>query len=346
MDKIDKPTINDIARLAGVSKTTVSFAFNRPERVSKATYDKIMKISEELCFSPDPGARSLVTKKKNSIGLLLPEITPEGFKNPFLFQVLQGMRMGCVEHGQSLKIISPPSDDLVSAVRSAIVDGIVIFGMIKKPELFDFIQRSKLPVVSFDGGVLNTIPSITSDDFSGGKQVMDYVLQQGHRKIAILSFKDAEEYRNDYSHSAGFRRLEGYESALKEYGLSLSNPDIHVIPCDECSVEGGYSAISNLWYSGTQPTAVVAMSDIIAIGVYSFCKDKKIRIPDTLSVAGYDDIFDSSLISPELTTVKQKAIDKGKTACQVLIRLINGENNIEPVLFDTKLIIRHSVAKI
>lgn len=346
MEISDKLTIQDIAKLVGVSKTTVSFAFNRPNRVSKKTLEKIMKVCDEVGFSPDPGARSLVTKRKNAIGLLLPEITPEGFKNPYLFQVLQGMRLACVESEQSLKIISPTSGKILEAVRSAIVDGIVIHGIVKESNVLEYLEKSKIPVISLDGGIFNSFPIVSSNDFTGGESIMNYILSKGHRNIVILTFKDADDFRDNVSLSAGNRRLKGYSSALQKYGLSLDSNEVEIVCCDECSLEGGYSAIKKLLANRKMPDAVVAMSDILAIGVYTYCKENAIDIPNDLSIVGYDDIFDSHLIQPGLTTVKQQAADKGEKACRELLSMIKGEKYNQNITFDTELIIRDSVKSI
>lgn len=319
------PTIKDIAEMAGVSKTTVSFAFNNPKRVAADTLEKIMKISGELNYSPDPIARTLATKRTGTIGFLLPEITPEGFKNPLLFQILQGMRTGCLAKQMSLNIISPPPGLLLETVRKTAVDGYVILGMIHDMDFFEYLKERDIPAVSLDGGILKTIPMVTSNEEKGAYSIMDYILNNNHQKILILSFNDAEDHRDNFSSSVGYRRFQGYEKALKKRGLSLNSKNIHIYNCKECSIEGGYLAMQENMKNADRPTAVIAMSDIMAMGIYQFCREKKIAIPEDLSVTGFDGLFEVSLLNPPLTTVQQSAALKGEKSIELLTDYLNGK---------------------
>lgn len=341
-----RPTIKDIAKLAGVSKTTVSFAFNNPERVAASTLERIKKIADELKFSPDPVARTLATKKTDTIGFLLPETTPEGFKNPLLFQFLQGMRMGCLPENLSLNVISPPPGRLLESVRKTAVDGYVILGMIHETEFFDYLEERGIPAISLDGGVSSQIPMVTSNEENGAYQVMKYILSKGHRDILILTFMDADDHRDNYSSSVGYRRIRGYGKALKESGFSLDSDNVKVLKCRECSLDGGYDAISHIMESGKSPSAVLAMSDIIAIGVYKYCQENRISIPADLSVAGYDNLFEDTLLHPPMTTVAQPAIEKGEKAVQLLTGLIQHKAKPSSYEFEVELIARDSIRDI
>jgi alanine racemase len=321
-----KPTINDIAKMAGVSKTTVSFAFNNPKRVAADTLDRIMNICRELNYSPDPVARTLTTKRSDTIGFLLPEITPEGFKNPLLFQILQGMRIGCLTENLSLNIISPPPGHLLETIRKTAVDGYVILGMIHDMEFFDYLHERNIPAVSLDGGVIKDIPMITTNEETGAYAIMDYVLSHNHKKILILAFKDAEDHRYPFSSSVGYRRLQGYEKALIERGMSLKSENVQTFNCIECSLEGGYIAMKEIMNGPNKPTAVVAMSDIIAMGVYQFCQENEISIPEELSVTGFDGLYEVSLLNPPLTTVLQPAVLKGEKSIAILTDYLNGKD--------------------
>lgn len=339
----DRPTINDIARLAGVSKTTVSFALNSPERVAAATLERIRRIADELNYSPDPIARTLATKKTGTIGFLLPETTPEGFKNPLLFQFLQGMRMGCLPENLSLNVISPPPGMLLDSVRRTAVDGYVILGMIHEQGFFEYLKERNIPAVSLDGGVVSRIPAVTSNEEYGACAAMEHVLENGHRKILILAFMDADDHSENFSSSVGYRRLRGYEKALEKYGLSLKSENITVMNCGECSLEGGYNAIGEIAESGHLPDAVLVMSDIIAIGVYQYCREKKIQIPEDISIVGYDNLYEDTLLHPPMTTVAQPAVLKGEKAVQLLIEIIKGRKNCRSLEFEVELIKRGSV---
>lgn len=336
-------TINDIARIAGVSKTTVSFAFNNPSRVAPQTLKRILEISDELRYAPNPVARTLTTKKVGSLGFLLPETTPEGFKNPLLFQLIQGMRMGCMTENLSLNVVSPPPGHLLDAIRDTAVDGYAILGMINDADIFDYLEKRSVPLVSLDGGVPKHIPHVTSDDETGAQELMRHVLRQGHRKILILSFNDVVEQSSEFSDSAGLRRLKGYERALQEFDMEVDARNVRLVNCSECSTGGGYEAIESAMKRGYGATAVVAMSDIIAIGVYEYCAQHNINIAKDLSVAGFDDLHEAKLLSPPLTTVFQPSVQKGTIAAEMLIRQIGGSRRVDDVTLSTSVRYRKSV---
>jgi len=340
-------TIKELARLAGVSKTTVSFVFNKPDRVSEETRNRVLEIAARTGYNPDPVARSLKTKKHHMIGFLLPELTPEGFRNPLLFQILQGLREGCLPHNLSLNVISPPPGKLLESLRCTAVDGVIIYGMINDPRLIEYLQKKRLPCVSFDGGIRMPIAAVTSDDRRGAQELMAFILRKGHRDILILSFRDIEDRGASFVQSAGYRRLSGYRDALEEQGLSIQSDSIHIHPCDECSEEGGYRAMTE-WYSlsGKRPTAVVAMSDVIAMGVYRFCRDRGITIPGELSVCGFDGLPLGSLLQPRLTTVMQPAEEKGAAAVGLLMDEIENPGSVRSFRFQTELLKGASTAVI
>ncbi len=340
-------TINEIARKAGVSKTAVSFAFNNPERISKDTYERIMEIANELGYVPDPVARTLTTKKIGSIGFLIPHSIPVAFKNPFLSLMLQGVGSVCHKEGYSLTVVPPLKGCIFQGIRSAAVDGFVTFGLEAHLKIVELILQRNIPLVVVDGKPSEQIPSVNTNDMQGAMEIMEYVLKAGHRKIAILSLKPATSPGDEDSERETFSRvrdlrLRGYKSALKKFGLSIDNYSIRVIE-SECSIEGGEVAARRLFNLKRRPTAIVAMSDIMAIGAFLYCKREGIRIPEDVSLAGFDDIPEASLISPGLTTVFQPAFEKGKTAGEILIRLLKNKKIDTCVEFDTKLVVRESV---
>jgi DNA-binding LacI/PurR family transcriptional regulator len=321
-------TIRDIAERAGVSKTAVSFAFNDPTRLAKKTRDRIMAIAGELGYSPDPIARTLTTKRVGSIGFLLPQGISVAFKNPFLSQIIQGLGFACQREGFSLTIVPPLRGCIFQAIRSAAVDGFVTLGLETEMKALSLLQQRHIPFVTIDGNPSEGIASINTNDRCGAYQAMAHLLALGHRRIGILCLDGA----NKIDH-AGFslvrdKRLEGYDQALQEVGLSLQDPGVRVLHC-ECSLEGGRRGARALLCDPTAPTAVAAMSDIIALGVHLYCGQRGLRIPDQLSLAGYDDIPESALVTPGLTTVGQQGVEKGKKAGEMLCSIIH-KKHYEP----------------
>jgi len=306
-------TIKDIAERAGVSKTAVSFAFNDPSRLAKQTRARIRAIAAEFGYSPDPVARTLTTKRSGSIGFLLPQGIPVAFKNPFLSQVIRGLGQVCQHEGLSLTIVPPLKGCIFRAIRSAAVDGFVTLGLETDMKAVSLLQQRHIPFVTIDGGPSDDVASVNTDDRIGAYRIMGHILHLEHRRIGILSLEAAKKIDH-----AGFslvrdKRLEGYTQALEEVGMSLQDPRVQVVHC-ECSLEGGRKAARSLLSQPVPPTAIVAMSDIIALGAHRFCGDRGIQIPYQVSLAGYDDIPESALVSPALSTVSQQGVEKGKQA--------------------------------
>lgn len=358
-------TINDIARLSGFSKTSVSFAFNDPSRISDATRDKILGIATELGYVPDPSARSLSLRRHGTIGLLLPQIIPVAFLNPYLSQIVQGIGDICGERGFSLTLIPPVHESIVEGVRSAAVDGLITLGLEPGMEVVDIIRRRNLPFVTIDargaeplaaslgasGGCddgepvgTDPFPVISVDDRTAAAHVMRYVLSLGHRRIAILRFPDEPDRSdsgvNGYTYVT-CERLAGYREALDAH--DVSEEAVPILAC-ESSLEGGEEAVGSLLDMGRLPTAIVAMSDIMAIGAMRALERAGFAVPDDISVAGFDDIPESRIVNPGLTTVSQPGFEKGRTAAQVLTAMIDSEPIQARYVLTSRLRLRGSCA--
>ena len=171
---------------------------------------------------------------------------------------------------------------------------------------------------------------------------MAHVLQAGHRRVAILGIKSGKQGR--YKEYAGTlrRRMEGYLAALGEAGLSMRSRDVHLVECD-AHVSGGREGFQQLWRLKRRPTAIVAMSDIIAIGVMEAARELGVRVPDDVSIIGYDDIPAARWTQPRLTTVHQPIREKGKLAAELLVKLVGGDVDSNHYVLPTKLIERESV---
>lgn len=337
-----RPNIKDIADRAGVSKTAVSFAFNKPERLSQATLQHIMKIAEELGYTPDPLARSMTTRKTGAIGLLLPQPIPEIIRNPSIPEFIEGIGEVCTEAGLSLLLVPPLKGSIQRAIVNAAVDGILTLGLEEHKATMVVLRQRGVPYVTVDSDPISGAPAVNIDDELGACNVMRTVLQAGHRRISILAIRSGklghyQEYAGTLRH-----RVDGYLEALSEYGLTIDGRNVHLVECPSTE-KGGEAGFQAIWKRKRHPTAIVAMSDIIAIGAMKAAQAEGIRVPEELSIAGFDDIPLAGLIRPALTTVAQPMNRKGRLAAELLIQTING--TAEPVhhLLPTELVIRESV---
>jgi DNA-binding LacI/PurR family transcriptional regulator len=320
-------TIKDIAEKAQVSKATVSFAFNAPWKISEETRNRVLQVAEELDFIPDPLARTLATKRVGAIGLLLPDPIQEAFKNPYMFEVLQGI--GTVCHGEDLSLtILPPVKGLLShTVRTALVDGIITIGIEPDNEILSLIRKRQIPFVTVDGAGLVGSVNVGIDDEQAAYKLMSYVLDMGHRTISIISLKNLHQVLVDSPDGIRSRiielRLQGVNRALEERGLSKDTGQIRVYPVD-ASIESTVATVGPLLSGPDRPTAVLCLSDVAALGVYQVCREARIAIPQELSVAGFDGIFFGKLLDPPLTTLSQPGYEKGQAAASLVVNLMRG----------------------
>jgi DNA-binding LacI/PurR family transcriptional regulator len=331
-------TIKDIAERAGVSKTTVSFAFNDPRKISKATCERVMAIADELGYVPDPVARTLTTKRIGAIGLLLPQPMHEALKNPYLTELLQGIGAACLEHETSLLIVPPIKGRLLEAASRAAVDALLAIGVGPDHSIVDLIRKRHIPLLTIDGKPSAGMANVGIDDEEAAYTLMRYVTGLGHRDIAIVEL-ETESYNEPAERSSLVRdrRRAGFGRALQEAG-SLS-PRVYSAVC---SVEGGRAAAARILADG-KASAIVAMADIVALGIMEHCAACGLSIPADISIVAFDDIEMAALLPPGLTTVRQPGFDKGYEAGRVLLGMLKGAEP-EQISMNAELIVRGSAA--
>lgn len=335
-------TIREIAKKAKVSVTSVSFAFNNPSRLPAATVQRILEVAEELGYIPNPIARSMSTGRTGTIGILVPQPFTEIIRNLFLYEFLEGVAEVCTASGYSLMIVPPLEGSVKRAIGSAAVDGFLTLGLELFKSTMVVLRQRDIPFVMVDSDPIEGVPLVNVDDETGAHAVMKHVLQAGHRDIVIIGIRSGKNGRYQEYVGTLRRRMEGYLEALAEYNLELDQHKIKLIECSS-TISGSQGGCDQLWKSKDHPTAIVAMSDAIAIGVIHAANRAGINVPKDLSVVGFDDISISRLITPALTTVSQPLQKKGKLAAELLVKRIGGESEAPHKILKTKLIIRASV---
>jgi DNA-binding LacI/PurR family transcriptional regulator len=335
-------TIKDIAERAGVSKTTVSFAFNDPRKISKATCERVMAIADDLGYVPDPVARTLTTKRIGAIGLLLPQPMHEALKNPYLTELLQGIGAACLEHETSLLIVPPIKGRLLEAASRAAVDALMAIGVGPDHSIVDLIRKRHIPLITIDGKPSAGMANVGIDDEAAAYALMRYVTGLGHRDIAIVEL-ETESYNEPAERSSLVRdrRRAGFDRALTEAGIrpGLSSPRVYSAVC---SIEGGRNAAAHILADG-RASAIVAMADIVALGIMEQCAARGLSIPGDISIVAFDDIEMAALMPPGLTTVRQPGFKKGYEAGRVLLGMLNGAEP-EQISMEAELVVRGSAA--
>lgn len=335
-------TIADIAAKAGVSKTAVSYAFNAPEKLSTATVARILAVAEELSYAPNPLARSMSIGRTGTLGILVPQPLEEMLINPFFSEFLAGVAAIAGEEGFPLLLVPPVKGSVEGAISGAAVDGFLTLGLETFRPTMHVLERRGLPYVMVDSDPVEGVACVNVDDENGACAAMTHLLERGHRKIGILGIRSPQRGRWEKYTGTLHRRMNGYTRALAEYGLRVGDSGARLIEC-EVSEEGGKHGFERLIKRGGAPTAIVAMSDLIAIGALEFALSRGIRVPDDLSLVGFDDIPEVSWVQPPLTTIRQPTQEKGRTAAKLLLDLVVRGGAPRHVVLETELVVRGSV---
>lgn len=337
-----KPTISSIAEAAGVSRTSVSFAFNYPDRLATDTLERILAISDQLGYSPDPIARSMNTGRIGSIGLLLPQSLGSMMHNPFIAEFIEGVAEVTEPKELPLMLVSPQRGSMEHAVRGTATDGFLTLGLETFRDTVRVLEDRHLPYVMVDSEPVDGVNCVNADDVGGSDAAMSHVLSLGHRAIGILGIRSGHHGRWDKYVGTLARRIEGYQLALARHGLTLD--DVQFTECD-VSGDGGRAGFAELQRQDDQLTAIVAMSDVVAIGAIEEAHHRGLQVPADISIIGFDDLPEARWSQPPLTTIQQPSREKGRIAARKLVARLEGDKDTEHVALDTKLIVRESTAK-
>jgi DNA-binding LacI/PurR family transcriptional regulator len=340
--RTQRPRIADVAREAGVSKTAVSFAFNNPERLSAETAVRIRGIADSLGYRPHPVARLLTQRHTMTLGVLTPQALAVIFSNPFFALFSEGVANAAEDLGYELHFISPLHGSLALAVGRATVDGVVAIGLGGDHPEVEQIRATGLPMVTVDSDDLPGHPSVVVDDEAGARAAAEHLIELGHREFLVLAVEGPVLAGGEHGRTGVTeRRLRGYRSALEAAGLRLG--DDHIVSA-RAAIDSGADAFRDAWSRGLRPTAVLAMSDAIAIGAMRAARELGLRVPGDLSVVGFDDVDLAAHVDPPLTTVHQPIRQKGADAVRLLLDEVEqrSANQPEHLRLETRLIVRGS----
>src|SRR5829696_1491619 len=325
-------TVVTIARAVGVSPTTVSNAYNRPHKLSVALRERILEAARELGYpGPNPAARSLRRGRAGSIGLLFGEALTYVFQDPGAVEFLRGLAEGTARQNTVLQLIAALDADAQegeSLVANAIVDGLVVWSLPARHPLLRLARERNIPLVTHGGPRLDGVPFVGIDDRAAARAASDHLLQLGHRSLAVVSFPFGPSrrarrrdpggagrpgYRVTRERLAGYQGAAGSAIALDVYEVAVNNRD-----------EGRRAALA-LLQARPRPTALLAMSDELAVGALAGAHELELRVPHDLSVVGWDDSPSARGSDPALTTVGQSLHDQGRTCARLLIAATRGE---------------------
>lgn len=331
-------TMKDIARLAGVSTSTVSHVINKSRFVSDEIAERVNNAAQQLNYAPSALARSLKMNRTKTIGMLVTTST-----NPFFGEVVKGVERSCYHKGYNLILCNTEGDNQrmkasINTLLQKRVDGLLLMCSTLEGERLDVFDRyPDIPVVVMDWGpILFASDKIQDNSLQGGYMAAKHLIECGHKEIGCITGPLIR-------HQAQMR-YEGYKRALAEAGIAI-NPDWIVESDFEC--EGGYQAFEKLYERGKLPSALFVSNDMMAMGVIQAASQRGLRIPDDLSLIGYDDVHIAKFMTPALTTIHQPKYRLGKAAVDTLLyRLENPDTTAQVVQLEPTLMVRSSVRKL
>ncbi len=328
-----------------MSKAAVSFAFNTPERLNADTVLRIRGVASDLDYRPDPVARMLAQRRTWTIGILTPQALDVIFTNPYFAEFSAGVATAAEEAGMAIQFISPLHGSLVRAVDRASVDGIIAVGLGAEHPGISHLRRSGLPYVLIDSTTLPDERAILVDDEGGARAAAEHLIQLGHRQFVVVGIEPPSAGHEGDSAWVTARRLRGYRAATADIGVAIGDD---VVVLGPASMDGGIAAFHRAWESGLRPTAVLAMSDAMAIGVLRAARELGLRVPTDLSIIGFDNLDIAQYTDPPLTTVHQPTREKGEAAVRLILEGGRTRNSPEPAQhqFDTHLVVRGSTAQV
>ena len=322
--------IREVSRVAGVSTATVSRALKNPELVSKSSLEKVMAAVEALKYRPNMLARNFRSERSYSLVILVPSID-----NPFYSRVIRGAEFAAQERGYSV-LLGDIRDSLqrereyVKLVETRLSDGIIQFRPSQERSTVE--EEPTFPMVYACGCERTPLPSVRIDNVDAAKTVVDYLIAQGHKRIAVLCGTEANPHTVD--------RLKGYKKSLAAAGIKY-RPGLVV--SGGFTMASGAEAGAKIAKMSNRPSAIFCMNDEMAIGAIQGLKSAGIDVPRDVSIAGFDDIEFSKHCDPPITTIKQPSEEMGKIACDMLVDMIEGrEVDQEEVILPYEFVVRAS----
>lgn len=313
-------TRDDVAKRAGVSSATVSYVVNNgPRQVSPKTQAKVLAAIEELGYRPNAVARNLRMQRTSTLGLIIPDTF-----NPYFAEVARGIESVAFENGYIVVLCHSNYDiekelryvDVLSSERAA---GVIWVPATNQLEPADRLAENHIPFLLLDRNTgRDSVLSVVADNFQGGYLATEHLISLGHKRIGCITRPAPLDHSND--------RIRGYKTALEDHGLPI---DQQLLVLGGYRFEDGRRAARELLTSEAPPTAIVGYNDLMAIGALRAAGELGLKVPEDLSIVGFDDIPGAAFTFPPLTSVCLPKEEMGRRAAELLLNAIAGENETE-----------------
>ena len=319
----DRVTLATVAEAVGVSRMTVSNAYNRPDQLSPELRDRVLAAARQLGYSgPDPVASTLSRGKTGSVGLVLDYPLTIAFTDPGTVQFLHGVAAGCEDQALGLSLVPRIEGGGAALVQKALVDGFVMYCVPEEDPRMDAVRGRNLPYVRVDFDPRPGQLGVNIDDEGAARATAEHLVALGHRRFGIALPHELPGGTGPEAQEAAFHyvtrsRLAGWRAGLEAGGIDWSRVPVASGPGK--LREGGRVAGARLLDRADRPTAIIALSDVLAVGVLEAARERGIAVPGELSVTGFDDVPEAARALPPLTTVRQPHDRKGSEAVRLLI---------------------------
>ncbi len=339
-----KVTIRDVAKRAGVSVASVSYAINNVDKINSETRQRILKVIDEMNYKPSLTARCLSNGSSKLIGITLP-LTETGdapgalLKNPFFGEFISGVESITRQQGYDILFTGVETDEQCKDwIQRRKLDGIIMLGVYPK-SFFEEVKKLGVPIVLTDAyeDYAKEFHRVMLEDEMGGYHATRYLIEKGHKKIAFVT--------GSIKHSPlNYKRYQGYQRALQEAGLEEKREYYFEYPV---SFQGGYDAAMEILKRECDATAIFTIADIMAIGMLKAFRENGKEVPDDYSIIGFDDIQFDEYVTPGLTTMHQNSAQKGSISAEMILEDIqHGRSKGKTVVLKPELVERESVKQL
>lgn len=329
-------TIEQIAEIAEVSRSTVSRVINNHPSVRPAVRDRVLQVMREYNYAPQAAARSLASSRTDTLGLLIPRSAQITFSDPFISAMIQALAETCTSMGYFLMLAMVTSDVepnfYTRILRGRHFDGIIMLSSDIDDPILPLLIKDQRPLVLIGTHpYFQHVASVDVENREGACHAVTHLINLGHRRIATICGQLEME--------GALARRDGYKQALLEAGIPIV-PELLVEGF--YSQEGGYQAMRRLLALPSRPTAVFAASDSMATGALRAIQEAGLNVPYDIALVGFDDMPIAQYASPPLTTVHQPIPEVGATAIRLLIDQVKGDQQVVHVRLPTELRVRES----
>ncbi len=338
-------TMKTIAERLGVSRMTVSNAYSHPDQLSEELRTRILAEADALGYcGPDPAARSLSQGRSGTVGVLFTDRLSYAFSDIMATRFLSGVAEVLEEFELGVTVLASPRGGGAGAVTKAVIDGLIVYSVDADSPGLAAARRRQIPLVFADQRPEKGIPSVVTADRAGALSAARHVVELGHTRVGLVTEAMGLDLRvvparsRTYTHHVVRERMTGW---LK--GLGDIEPLVVNVPVN--GQEEGAAAFRLMLETGPAPTAVLALTDELALGVIAAAAEAGLRIPQDLSVVGFDDSPAAPLAQPALTTVRQPQRDKGRRSAELLVASLSGTTPASPRPLPTELVVRSSTAE-